>query len=188
MIDLDFDSGIILEVVVIPGTMLRLTTQANGTIAMNELPPATGPTGRFLGFFSVLVYACFTYAGVEMLAAASGETQDPRRNIPKAVRRVIYRIVAFYVLGTLAIGCIVASNDKNLLRAQAADAPGAAQSPWVIGITNAGIKVLPSIINVVILTSAVSSANAFLYTGSRYLYSLAQDRQAPKFLLYCTKR
>jgi amino acid transporter len=155
---------------------------------MKELSPATGVTGRFLGLFSVLVYASFTYAGVEMVVAASGEAEDPRRNIPKAVKRVIYRILAFYVLGSLAVGCMVASNDSSLLRAQESGAPGAARSPWVVGITNSGITVLPHIINGAILTSAVSSANAFLYSGSRYLYALAQTDQAPKIFLTCTKR
>lgn len=155
---------------------------------MKELAPVTGATGRFLGFFSVLIYATFTYAGIEMLVAASGEVMDPRRNIPKAVSRVIWRILFFYVLGSLAIGCLVASDDEHLLGAQAANALGAARSPWVIGITNSGIKVLPHIINAAILSSAVSSANAFLYTGSRYLYALAQSGQAPKVLLRCTKK
>lgn len=155
---------------------------------MHPLAPATGPTGRFLAFFTVLVYACFTYAGVEMLAAAGGETRNPRRNIPRAFNRVIYRILAFYVLGSLFVGCITSSDDANLLRAQDSGAPGAARSPWVIGIQNAGIPVLPGIINGVILTSAISSGNAFLYTGSRYLYSLAALGQAPKVLLYCTKK
>ena len=57
----------------------------------------------------------------------------------------------------------------------------------VVGITNAGIPVLDSIINAVILTSASSSANAFLYTGSRYLFALAQNRQAPRIFLTCSK-
>jgi amino acid transporter len=52
---------------------------------------------------------------------------------------------------------------------------------------NAGIPVLPHIINAVILTSATSSGNAFLYTGSRYLFGVAQNRQAPRFLLKCSK-
>jgi amino acid transporter len=55
---------------------------------------------------------------VEVVAVAAGEAADPRRNIPKAVRRVFWRILIFYVLGSLAIGVIVASNDKNLLGAQ----------------------------------------------------------------------
>ena len=153
--------------------------------AMKEYD-STGATGRFLGLFSVLVNAAFSYGGVELVAVAAGEAENPRKNIPKAVRRVFWRILFFYVLGSLAIGVLVASNDKGLLGAQASGAPGAAGSPWVIGIVNAGIPVLPSIINAVILTSASSSANAFLYTGSRYLFALAQNKQAPRFLLKCS--
>jgi len=144
-------------------------------------------TGRFLGLFSTLVNAAFSYGGVEMVAVAAGEAENPRKNIPKAVRRVFWRILFFYVLGSLAIGVLVPYNDPNLLSAQANGAAGAAQSPWVIAIYRAGIPALPSIINAVILTSASSSANAFLYTGSRYLYALAQNGQAPRFLLRCSK-
>jgi amino acid transporter len=156
--------------------------------AMKALPPAQGATGRFLAFFSVLVYAAFTFGGIEMIAASAGEAENPRKNIPKAIRRVFWRITLFYVLGTLALGMITSSDDNRLLNAQTTGAPGVAQSPWVIGITNAGITVLPSIINVVVLTSATSSANAFLYTGSRALLALAQNGQAPRIFLRCTKR
>ncbi|EPE05992.1 proline-specific permease [Ophiostoma piceae UAMH 11346] len=155
--------------------------------AMKEYD-SKGDTGRFLGLFSTLVNAAFSYGGVELVAVAAGEAENPRKNIPKAVRRVFWRILFFYVLGSLAISWLVASDDKRLLSAQATGAAGAAQSPWVIGIENIGIKVLPSIINAVILTSAASSANAFLYTGSRYLYALAQNRQAPSIFLRCSKR
>jgi len=133
------------------------------------------------------VNAAFSYGGMELVAVAAGEAENPRKNIPKAVRRVFWRILFFYVLGSLAIGVLVASDDPHLLSAQKNGAPGAAQSPWVIGIENAGIAVLPSIINAVILTSASSSANAFLYTGSRYLYALAQNRQAPAVFLKCSR-
>jgi amino acid transporter len=74
-----------------------------------------GPTGRFLGFFSTLVQASFSYGGVEMVAIAAGEAENPLKNIPKAVRRVFWRILFFYVLGSLAIGVLVSSNDKQLL-------------------------------------------------------------------------
>ena len=148
----------------------------------------TGSTGRFLGLFSTLVNAAFSYGGVEMVAVAAGEAENPRKNIPKAVRRVFWRILFFYVLGSLAIGVLVPYNEPNLLSAQEEGSAGAAQSPWVIAIYRASIPVLPSIINFVILTSASSSANAFLYTGSRYLYALAQNGQAPRFLLKCSKK
>lgn len=151
--------------------------------AMKEVI-GTGNTGRFLGVFSTLVNAAFSYGGVEMVAVAAGEAENPRKNIPKAVRRVFWRILFFYVLGSLAIGVTVPSDDKQML----AGGAGAAGSPWVIAIYRAGIPVLPHIINAVILTSAASAANAFLYTGSRYLFALAQNKQAPRFLLKCSKR
>ena len=149
---------------------------------------ALGDKGRFLGLFSTLVNAAFSYGGVEMVAVAAGEAENPRKNIPKAVRRVFWRILFFYVLGSLAIGVLLPFDEPTLLGAIDSDAPGAAASPWVIAIYRASVPVLPSIINAVILTSATSSANAFVYTGSRYLYALAQNGQAPRFFLKCTKR
>lgn len=144
---------------------------------------AAGDTGRFLSFFSTLVNAAFSYGGVEMVAVAAGEAENPRRNIPKAVRRVFWRILFFYVLGSLAIGVLVPYNDERLLKGGATGA----RSPWVIAVYRANIPVLPHIINAVILSSASSSANAFLYTGSRYLFGVAQNKQAPQFLLKCSK-
>ncbi len=149
---------------------------------------AKGDLGRFSGFFFCLILAAHTYSGVESVVVSAGEAQDPRRTLPKAIRRVFWRIVFFYVLGTLAIGVLVPYNSRQLLTAQATKAPGAASSPWVIAIKRSGIPVLPSIINAVILTSATSSANAYLYDGSRYLMSLAQAGLAPKFFMRCSKR
>lgn len=119
-----------------------------------------------------------------MVAVAAGEAENPRKNIPKAVRRTFWRILFFYVLGSLAIGVIVPYDNAGLDTGKGT----AASSPWVIGIQIAGIKALPSIINAVILTSAASSGNAFLFSGSRYLFGLAQVGQAPKILLKCSKR
>ncbi|KAL7934624.1 amino acid permease/ SLC12A domain-containing protein [Trichoderma chlorosporum] len=145
---------------------------------------ASGDTGRFLGLFNAIINAGFSFAGIEMIAVAAGETENPRHNIPKAVNRLLWRILFFYILGALAIGVLVPYTDDQLLNGGA----GVASSPWVIGISRAGIRVLPSIINAVVLLSAASSANALIYSGSRYLLALAEGGQAPKFLLKCTKR
>lgn len=149
---------------------------------------AKGDLGRFSGFFFCLILAAHTYSGMESVVIAAGETQDPRRNLPRAIRRVFWRIMFFYILGTLAIGVLVPFNSKALLTAQATSAPGAASSPSVIAIKSAGIPALPSIINAVILSSATSSANSYLYSGSRYLMSLAQAGIAPKLFMRCSKR
>lgn len=122
-----------------------------------------GSTGRFLGVLSTFVYAAFAYGGGESIAVAACEAVNPRRNIPKAVKRVFWRVLIFYFGGVLSIGLIVSSRDPKLMAAIQAGRPGAGRSPFVIGIQNAGIKVLPHILNAVILSSAWSSGNAYLY-------------------------
>lgn len=155
--------------------------------AFKAFPSEVGPgsTGNFLAYWSAFARAGFAFiTSPELIAVASGETVAPRRNIPKAVRRFIWRLAIFYGLGSLMIGCIVPSDDKNLLNPDA----DASSSPWVIGIKRAGIKVLPHIINAAILTSAWSAGNAFLYSGSRVLYSLALNGQAPRICAKTDKR
>jgi yeast amino acid transporter len=147
----------------------------------------TGMTGRFLGFFSVVRYAAFTISGPDLIGLAAGEIQNPRRTIPRVARLVFYRLVGFYVVGVLCVGIICSSRDARLISAIADGKAGAAASPWVVGIQNLGIEGLPSLINALILLSGLSCGNAYLYTTSRTLYSLARDAQAPKFLMKCTK-
>ncbi|KAI1332000.1 amino acid permease [Xylariaceae sp. FL0255] len=150
---------------------------------MNEyLEP--GALGRFLAFWKVFIQATFSYGGSEMVVIAAGETRDPRRNIPKAVRRVFWRIALFYVLAIFFVTLCVSSEDPRLLNAIAESAPGAASSPFVIAIENGGIHILPSIINAVILTSAWSAGNSFFYASTRVMYSAALDGKAPRFLLF----
>ena len=143
-----------------------------------------GALGRFLAFWKVFIQATFAYGGSEMVVVAAGETENPRRNIPKAVRRVFWRILIFYVVSLFLVGLCVSSQDKHLLNAISSSAPGAAQSPFVIAIQNAGIKVLPSIINGVILSSAWSAGNSFFYASTRVLYASALDGRAPAILKY----
>ncbi|SCW01405.1 LAFE_0D11848g1_1 [Lachancea fermentati] len=141
----------------------------------------TGNTGRFLDIWTGVIKGGFAFIlGPELVALTSAEAQDSRRNIEKASRRFVYRLIFFYVASSLAIGCIVAYNDPTLENALAQGKPGAGSSPFVIGIQNAGIKVLPHIVNACILTSAWSSGNSFMFASSRSLLSMAQEGYAPK--------
>lgn len=140
-----------------------------------------GDTGRFLAYWSGFARAGFAFiTSPELIALAAGETVAPRRNIPKAAGRFVYRLAIFYGLGSLMVGAITPSNDPNLLNPES----NANSSPWVIGIQRAGIGALNHVINAAILSSAWSAGNAFLYSGSRVLYSLALNGQAPRF---CTR-
>ncbi|TDL23707.1 general amino acid permease 1 [Rickenella mellea] len=153
-----------------------------GVFAKSDLVNGVG-LGRFLGIVSVIVQAAFAFQGMELVAVAASETESPRRNISKAVRKVFYRILIFYILGTLITGMLVPYNDDALLT----DTGNAAQSPYVIAMTRAGIKVLPSVINAAIFTSAFSAGNSFLFCASRVLYGLAIRRQAPTIFAKCTQ-
>ena len=142
-----------------------------------------GDGGRFTAFLYILIFSGFSfYFGPELMVFTAGEMRNPRKNLPTASSRFFWRLILFYVLGALAIGIICQSNSDGLT----SGAFNANASPWVIGIQNAGIAVLPSIINAGILTSAWSSGNADLYMSSRALYSLAVAGKAPKVFTRCT--
>lgn len=153
-----------------------------GVLAGAGLEPNHIGLDRFLGILSVLVQAGFSFQGMELVAVAASETENPRRNIAKAVRRVFYRICIFYILGIFVTGLIVPYNDPELLQSTG----NAAESPYVIAMTRAGIKVLPSIINAGVLTSAFSASNSFLFCSSRILYGLSLRGQAPRIFARCT--
>ncbi|KAJ6586260.1 amino acid permease/ SLC12A domain-containing protein, partial [Mycena vulgaris] len=142
-----------------------------------------GNTGNFLGWFQVLLQAAYSYLGMESLAVAAAEVQNPRRALAKAVRRVFFRILMFYVLGILIVGMLVPSNDPRLLHPTGT----AASSPFVLAMTRAGVKTLPSVINAGVLTSALSAGNSLLYISSRQIYGLALRGQAPRIFAKTTK-
>ncbi|KAJ7777912.1 amino acid permease/ SLC12A domain-containing protein [Mycena maculata] len=145
-----------------------------------DLVPAS--KARFLGFWAVLTQAAFSYGGMEGLAMICLEAANPRVSMRTAVRAIFYRIVGLYVFAILLIGMCLSRDDPHLLQANAENTGTAAESPFVIIIQTSGIKVLDHIINAVVLTSAFSSGNEFLYSASRSLFMLAQQDQAPRFL------
>ncbi|KAJ6510147.1 amino acid permease, partial [Mycena vitilis] len=139
----------------------------------------SGSKGKFLGWWAVMTQAAFSYIGTEIVAIAAGEAKNPRRNLPKAIKRVYIRILLFYIGGVIVIGLLVPSNDPGLNLSNGT----AASSPFVIAIKRSGIKALPSIINACLLTSAWSAGSSDLYTSSRALYGLAVAGNAPRIFL-----
>ncbi|KIJ16459.1 hypothetical protein PAXINDRAFT_10909 [Paxillus involutus ATCC 200175] len=142
-----------------------------------------GATGRFLGLLVAIAPAAFSVTGIELIAITAAEAQQPRTNIIRAMKTVIFRLVLFYICSVIVVGMLVPSNDPSLF--QAGSYTG--QSPFVIAFSNAGVKVLPSIINAILIVSAFSAANTFIFASSRILYGLAVQNQAPKIFATCTK-
>lgn len=138
-----------------------------------------GLTGRFLGFWAAMVQACFAYTGTEVVGVAFGEAPKPRKTIRVAVRQTLWRIVFFYVLGALVLGMSVPYTN-DLLIGGTKKSTGAAASPFVIAVQLANIPVFPHVVNGCLLIFVISAANSDIYIGSRTLYGLARDGQAPR--------
>ncbi|KAK1585929.1 amino acid permease [Colletotrichum navitas] len=142
-----------------------------------------GSAGNFLAFWKVLLSAAFSYGNIQVVAISGSETQEPRKIIPAATRKTFFRVFFFYVLSILIVGMIVPSNDPSL----SISTGTAQQSPFVIAFTRSGVSVLPSIINAVVCTSAISSGSACVFIASRTLYGLSCDGHASKIFQRCNR-
>lgn len=140
-----------------------------------------GDKGRFVSFCACFVYALFCYLGIELTGIVAAEAENPRKNIPKAVKLTMYRLIIFYLISIFLLGMCVASNDPRLISAKS-KSTSAAASPFVVAIINSGINVLPHIFNACVLMFVFSACNSDLYVASRSLYSLAIDNKAPRIL------
>lgn len=148
----------------------------------------TGTMGRFMGFLACLIQASFTIAGPDYVSMAAGEAATPRKVLPRAYNSVLTRLTLFFMLGSLCPGIVVPYNDPNLKNALSGSKPGAGASPYVIAMIRMNIQVLPHIVNALVLTSAFSAGNSYVYCASRCLYGLALEGKAPRFLTACTRR
>src|SRR5271154_669961 len=125
------------------------------------------------GVWLALTLAITSYMGVEVIAVTAGEAQDPARSIPRAMRTIVFRLVIFYVL---AIGIMLAMTPWNQT---GSDLTG---SPFVRALSIARIPFAAGIMNLVVITAALSSANTNLYLTTRMLFSLSRGRYAPRWL------
>ncbi|KAF1956077.1 hypothetical protein CC80DRAFT_492368 [Byssothecium circinans] len=146
-----------------------------------------GNLGRFLGFLQCLIQASFTIAGPDYVSMAAGEAENPRKIMPRAYNAVFYRLTCFFVLGSLCVGINVPYNDPEMTAAFKDGKPGAAASPYVVAMNRLRIEGLPHIVNAMVLASAFSAGNSYVYCASRSLYGLALEGKAPKILRKCNR-
>ncbi|CAI1913240.1 hypothetical protein SEUBUCD646_0D02810 [Saccharomyces eubayanus] len=136
----------------------------------------------FKGVCTVFCYAAFSYGGIEVLLLSAAEQENPRKSIPNACKKVVYRILLIYMLTTILICFLVPYNSDELLGSGSSS--GSHASPFVIAVASHGVKVVPHFINAVILISVISVANSSLYSAPRLLLSLAEQGFLPKCLAY----
>ena len=130
-----------------------------------------------LGFVLGFQIAIFAFGGIELVGTAAAETKDPEKNMPRAINSIPIRVMLFYV-GALTV--IMAVNPWRTIDPES--------SPFIGMFTLAGIGIAAVAINLVVLTSAASSANSGIYSTSRMIYGLAGHGNAPRTFGKLSKR
>ncbi|WP_431014364.1 amino acid permease [Acinetobacter nosocomialis] len=129
------------------------------------------------GFLAGFQIAVFAFIGVELIGTTAAETKDPEKNLPKAINAIPVRIILFYVL---ALFVVMSVTPWDHIRAD--------KSPFVELFLNAGIPISAIIMNLVVLSSVMSSMNSGVFSTSRMLFGLSKDGQAPGILGRLSKR
>lgn len=140
--------------------------------------------GGFQGLFAAMALIMFSFGGLELIGITAAEAEQPEKTIPKATNQVIYRILIFYI-GALVI-LFALSPWKNITTDS---------SPFVMvfeslkgfqfslfGKTIYFTSVIANVLNVIVLTAALSVYNSCVYSNSRMLFGLAEQGNAPSFL------
>ena len=143
--------------------------------------------GGGLAIISIFMVAGFSFQGTELVGVAAGETENPEKNVPKAIKTVFWRILIFYIGAIIVVGFILPYNDPNLLHASG-DVTDIAISPFTLIFERAVIAAAASIMNAVILTSVLSCGNSGMYASTRMLYAMAVEGKAPKIFKQVNKR
>lgn len=141
--------------------------------------------GGFLSIISIFLIAGFSFQGTELVGIAAGESEEPEKNVPNAIRQVFWRILLFYIGAILILGLLIPYTSPSLLNG---NVENISVSPFTLVFERAGLAFAASVMNAVVLTSLLSAGNSGLYASTRMLWSMAKDNQAPKFLAKVNRR
>ncbi|MDQ1184267.1 L-asparagine permease [Agrobacterium larrymoorei] len=133
------------------------------------------PNG-ILPAFVIIQGVLFAYASIELIGTTAGETEDPRKVMPKAIRTVVFRLLVFYVGSVLLLTLLLPYTAYK-----------AGESPFVTFFGSIGVEGADIVMNLVVLTAVLSSLNAGLYSTGRILHSMAVSGSAPAALAKMNK-
>ncbi|KAB0441891.1 amino acid permease [Lysinibacillus fusiformis] len=141
----------------------------------NLAPSGLFPAGITI-IFVTMMNVIFSYQGSELVGIAAGETENPEKNIPRAIRTILFRIIVFYIASIIVLSAIFPSSELGLM-----------ESPFVTLMNLAGVPYAAGIMNFVILTAILSVGNSCLYASTRLLFSMSHEGMAPKLFGRLTK-
>ncbi|MGE8097329.1 amino acid permease [Pseudomonas fluorescens] len=122
--------------------------------------------GGLIASFAVVMFA---FGGIEIIGVTAGEAKDPQHVLPRAINAVPLRILLFYVLTMLVLMSIFPWQQI-----------GSQGSPFVQIFDKLGISSAATILNIVVITAAISAINSDIFGAGRMMFGLAQQGHAPK--------
>ncbi len=125
----------------------------------------------------VLNAVIFAYNGIELVGITAGEMQNPEREVPKAIRAVVLRIVVFYVGSVTLLAMLLPSDQYK-----------AGVSPFVTVFGQMGLGWVGDVMNMIVITAALSSCNSGLYSIGRVFRTMANNGHAPQWLTKMSSR
>ncbi|KAF9114098.1 hypothetical protein BGX27_000151 [Mortierella sp. AM989] len=147
-----------------------------------EGAPIVGETARekTVNIFSTCVWAFFSFGGTELIGITAGESSNPAKAVPKAIRHTFWRILLFYILSITVIGLVIPYTDPNLLGSVFADINEAATiAPFTIVFKMANLPGADHAINAVLLTAVLSAGQSSFYASTRTLMAMGREGKMP---------
>ncbi|MGV2494988.1 amino acid permease [Pelagerythrobacter aerophilus] len=166
-------TAIVLFIILGLGTIFGIGTEPVGFHNLTDLPGGFMPNG-WTGVWMGVLIGIFSFVGIEVIAVTSGETKEPEKAIPAALRTMALRLILFYLLALTIVVSFVPWTESG--------AEVVEQSPFVKVLSYTGIAHAAAIMNFVVISAALSSMNTNIYLCSRMLFSLSRGSYAPKFL------
>ena len=141
------------------------------------------PNGLF-PIFATMLIVNFAFNRTEMIGIAAGETENPEKNVPKAIHAAVWRLMIFFVGTIIVISSLLPYQDAGM---NASHDEGLSSSPFVSVFNLIGIPYAEDIMRFVIITALLSTANSGLYAASRMMWALSVQKQLPKIFSKLTK-
>lgn len=164
-----------IVVFIIVGTAMIFGLTTHQSIGFKNWTIGDAPFhGGMVAIFGAFIVAGFSFQGTELIGVAAGESEDPGKTIPKAIKQVFWRILLFFILSIIIISTLIPYTSPELL------SDNVSVSPFTIVFEKIGITFAASLMNAVILTAVLSAGNSGMYAASRMLWYMAKAGHAPR--------
>lgn len=165
-------------VFLIIGVLMIVGVMGGSQIGFHNYVVEDGPFhGGIKSIFAIFLIAGFSFQGTELIGIAAGESENPDKTIPKAIKSIFWRILIFYLGTIIILGAIIPFTEASV-----------DTSPFTMVFEKAGVAGAASLMNAIILTSVLSAGNSGMYASTRMLFSMAKEGMAPKIFAKTNKR